>query len=238
MRGLWCLWLLVWGSAALAAPTLVPVYYYHDKPPYVIDRDKKQGLYFDLINHLNQQGAELHFYLRYMPRTRLERDLEKATLDGPVLGVNPLWFKDADRSHYLWSTALFVDRDIVVSPLSAPFEYGEEPLLGHSVCQVRGYFYDGITQAAAVGELVVLPVAREPAIFTLLDQLRCDFGLISQSMYDYLRAHDQISASYYVAKRPQAVFERYFLLLPAQAALHEQLQRRLTHWPIKNFSIQ
>lgn len=238
MRAVWGAIILLLTSAALAAPTLVPVYYYHDKPPYVLDRDKKLGLYFDLIKHLNRQGAELHFFLRFMPRARIERDLIQGLLDGPVLGVNPVWFKDPERQRYLWSSPLFIDQDVVVSPLTAPFEYGEEPLLGHSVCQVRGYFYEGISQAVATGELTLLPVAREPAIFTLLDQLRCDFGLISQSMYDHLRASNDIPASYYVAKRPQAVFERYFLLLPDKTALHQQLQQRLSNWPVRDFSKQ
>ena len=203
------------------------LFYYHDKPPYVIDAAQGVGLYFDLLDTLNQRAGEALYTLRFVPRVRLERDLNAGTLAGAILGVNPIWFKDAKRERYLWTEPLYRDRDIVVSPQEKPFEYGQDSLDGLTVCQVRGYFYETITPAIQSGTLAQFPVAREVAIFDSLDQARCDFGVLSESLYRFLLRQGDIQPHYHIAAKPQAEYERSILVPKPQAALYRLLQEHL-----------
>ncbi len=110
-------------ALAIEAKLLVPVYVYHQQPPYIIQFGKQTGLYFDFVERLNTLSESYHFEVIFIPRKRVERMLGSNSLDGILLGVNPKWFKDNNETKYLWSTAAFNDRDEVVSLKNKSIEF-------------------------------------------------------------------------------------------------------------------
>ncbi|AFV00331.1 transporter substrate-binding domain-containing protein [Simiduia agarivorans] len=224
--------LLCWPGAARAATGVSQadtetLYYYHQKPPYVVNAERAEGDYFDLVRQLNEVAGKNRYVLRFLPRARLDRDLNTGKLKGAILGVNPVWFNDVMQQRYFWTDPIFRDRDLVISHRNAPFRYGEELMTGKTVCYVRGYFYEGITQRVRSGEMHLFPVAKEDVIFDSLDQSRCDFGIISESMYRYLIRSGEVGADYFIANKPQAEFDRMILVPLNQPALFNELQSLL-----------
>lgn len=195
----------------------------------MVEAAQAQGEYYDLLRKLNAAAGQTRFALRFQPRARLERDLKAGQLRGAILGVNPVWFNDAERQRYYWTDPIFHDRDLVISRRNDPFQYGQDSLVGRTVCYVRGYFYDGITQWVRSGDLTLFPVPKEDVIFHSLDQSRCDFGIISESMYAYLRQTGEVVNEYFIADQPQAEYDRMILVPLNQPALFHELQQYLQH---------
>lgn len=123
--------LLITALSLLAARAMAAefvLYTYHDKPPYYLHADGNVevptgGLYTELAAILNSRQRDLQLQIAYLPRRRLDRDLESGTLNGGVIGVNPLWFKDVDQTKYLWSAPLMRDQDVVVVRKGGEFAY-------------------------------------------------------------------------------------------------------------------
>lgn len=211
----------------------VPVYAYHDKAPYMVDRDEAQGSYYDLIRFLNQAGQAYQFELHYVPRNRVERLLAQDTLDGPVLGVNPLWFKDAGETKYWWTQPVFFDSDVFVSRAQQPFEFeGPKSFYGKQACVVFGNYYVGVTEAFQRGTLRKLATTREEVILDMLDLKRCDFGIVSLSLLRYLQVQHAWQGRYHLAKQPHDAFARRILVPRADEALFRYLEQLLVQWPV------
>ncbi|MBB3167411.1 substrate-binding periplasmic protein [Simiduia aestuariiviva] len=214
------------------AAKIIPFYAYHDKPPYMIDKVQAQGEYYDLVRYLNEVGQEFQFELRYLPRNRVERLLEQNQLDGPVLGVNPLWFNDPNEEVYLWTSPVFFDQDVFVSRAVAPFDFaGVDSLHGKQACLVLGNYYLGVTESIQRGVLRKVATARESVILEMLDLGRCDFGIISLSLLRYFQEQHQWQGRYHVAQTPHDTFARRILVPRTQSALHHYLLQHLTQWP-------
>lgn len=62
------------------------LYIYHDKPPYVIDLESQKGLYFDLAKLINAVQKDVRVEVRFVPRKRLDKQLERQTFQGFILG--------------------------------------------------------------------------------------------------------------------------------------------------------
>ena len=78
--------LLLVANKAQAEP-LIYLYTYHQKPPFIVDKDKRQGLYYDLAEELNKISPIYKFHTVYVPRKRLNLMLTKRNFDGVVVGV-------------------------------------------------------------------------------------------------------------------------------------------------------
>ncbi|UTA47129.1 hypothetical protein L1F30_13280 [Simiduia sp. 21SJ11W-1] len=211
----------------------IPLYYYHDKPPYIVDPSSQQGDYFELVSHLNNVPGGYHFYLEYLPRNRVDRKLSQGQLDGPVIGVNPLWFKDPDEQRYWWTSAIFNDRDIFVSKALRPFEFVDASSLhGKLACLVLGNYYVGVSEAVSEGVLRQIKTTREEVVLEMLDQDRCDFGIVSESLFRYWQASHTAPGSFYVARQPHDEFQRRILVPRSRLTLFLHLQQALEAWPV------
>lgn len=221
------------GLEAKSQRETVPLYYYHDKPPYIVDPASQQGDYFELANYLNSQLGDYHFYLEYLPRNRVDRKLAQGQLDGPVIGVNPLWFKDPDEQRYWWTAAIFNDRDIFVSKALRPYEFVDASSLhGKLACLVLGNYYVGVSEAVSQGVLRQVKTTREEVVLEMLDQKRCDFGIVSESLFRYWQARHPAPSSFYVATQPHDEFQRRILVPRNRLTLFLHLQRALAAWPV------
>jgi polar amino acid transport system substrate-binding protein len=201
----------------LAAPSgaaEIMLYAYHLKPPYLIDRDRQTGIYYDLARYLNARIPGHTFKTAYLPRRRLEYELEMGHLNGLVVGVNPAWFKDESRTRYMWSPPFMRDQDVVVSLASAPVAYeGPESLVGHHVGLSMGYYYFGVDELVRAGRIRRDDAVNEEASLEKLALQRIDAAIVTRRTLDFLyKRKPGWQHLFSVAKKPHDDFERMVLI--------------------------
>lgn len=185
------------------------LYTYHNKPPFIVDLSKQTGLYFDLANYLTERSSKYKFETIYLPRKRLDHMIENSQLDGVVLGVSPVWFKDKEEEKFLWLPGYYRDRDDFISLKSAPFEYrGKESLLGTTIASVAGYYYFNINEIVAEGKMLRIDTIGEVQVLQLIQKQRADMGLVSHSLFKYLEKQGDQKDIYHVSSNPHDSFER------------------------------
>ncbi len=200
------------------------VYSYHFKPPLIVDDKRKVGLYFDIVNYLNKASDEYQFDLVYVPRKRLEVMMQEGTFNGILLGVNPIWFKDRDRTKYLWTDHVLKDRDELISLKSEPFEFNTpKSLSGKVFGGVRGFYYFGINEYINAGNALRIDTEREIDLFTLLSRNRIDTALISQSTFDYMIAKNQWHDKFHVSDKPHDIYDRHILVPKDKTSVFEHI---------------
>lgn len=203
---------------------LISVYAYHLKPPFIVDLERRQGLYYDFSDYLNRKGRGYRFQTVFLPRNRLEHALARRQLDGVVIGVTPLWFHDPQQQKYLWTPSLFHDQDEIVSLAGNPFDYrGPESLDGRRLAGVLGFSYAGIDERVSAGKIFRSNTAGEREVLQMILKGRVDVGIVSRSTLDYLLATEPRQGPFHVSKTPHDVFERRILVPQDKAAVHAYL---------------
>ena len=211
-------------SSVKANEPLVKVYVYHLMPPYIVDLEGEAGLYFEFSDYLNQQEGRYRFKTVYLPRKRLERRLKESPLDGVILGVSPLWFKDPEEKKYLWTPYLFKDRDEVISLQQTAFDYrGPKSLLDMRVGGILGFYYYGVDELAAQGKVTRIDTSHEKALISMVLRERVDVGIVSQAALDYLIEKNDWEQRLYVSDIPHDQYERRILVPKSKARLHKFL---------------
>ena len=209
---------------ARASPDVV-LYSYHLKPPYLEHLGRRQGLYFELADLLSLKVPGMRFRTEYVPRRRLEADLIAGRLTGVVVGVHPSWFKDSDRSHYLWTPALMRDADVVVSRHEKPISYtGPESLLGVRMALPRGYYYFGVDELVRAGRISREDSESEETALMMLTLGRAEATIITRrTLYTLLARRPGLRGRLHVASQPHDDYERFILVPKDQPALHKAL---------------
>ncbi len=203
---------------------IVNVYAYHLKPPFIVDLQQRQGLYYDFSDYLNSKGERYRFQTLFLPRNRLEHALAAQQLDGVVIGVTPPWFHDPAERKYLWTPSLFHDQDEIVSLASRPFDYrGPESLYGRSLAGVLGFSYAGIDAGVRAGKIFRSNTAGEREVLQMILKGRVDVGIVSRSTLDYLMAVEPRLGDLHVSATPHDIFERRILVPRDKAAVHAYL---------------
>ncbi|WP_170829173.1 MULTISPECIES: substrate-binding periplasmic protein [Pseudoalteromonas] len=239
-------------SGVLSAKQTVTLYAYHLKPPYLIDVEQEQGLYFDFALLLNQHQADYSFKVEYMPRKRLNRDIEQNTLDGLIIGVNPVWFRDQQQTKFAWSEPFMTDRDEFVSNISAPFEFvGQASLYGKTVGGVRGYHYFQVAPVVKIDKATQLEMGTELQLLEMLVKKRIEIAVISNATLNYLLAKNKHwENAVHLSNQPHESYSRA-LLAPKdmrnavdvintvlqKSEFKEQLQRLLMRYHITNSAL-
>lgn len=192
----------------------IVLYAYHLKPPYIIDRNKEIGLYYDLAAYLNERIPAHTFRTVYLPRRRLESDLELGRLHGMVIGVNPSWFKDETRTRYYWTPPILRDEDVVVSAADKPLNYqGPESLVDKSVGLPMGYYYYGVDELVRAGRVRRDDAISEEVSLEKLALKRTDAAIVTRRTLDYLeRQRPEWKARFFIAKKPHDEFDRMVLV--------------------------
>ncbi|WP_255991802.1 hypothetical protein [Chitinolyticbacter albus] len=127
--------LLLLASLARSEPRTVPLYVYHDFPPYLVAG--LPDLSEALIRILNREAAgRYHFELTVLPRRRVDALIAKANWEGVVAWVNPQWIGNNAR-HLAWSPPLIDEIEwwVVRDAL---------PLTQAQIEQGRGYRFGGL----------------------------------------------------------------------------------------------
>lgn len=220
--------LIVENVLATEVKSLVPVYVYHQQPPYIIHLDKQTGLYFDFVKRLNALSDDYNFEVMFIPRKRVERMLESNSMNGILLGVNPKWFKDKNESKYLWSSVIFHDRDEVVSLKAKPVEFnGAESLSGMVVGGVRGFYYYGINELVLAKKAKRIDTVNEPNLFILLLKQRVDLTIISKLTFNYMVEQNEWQNDFHLSTIPHDIYQRRILVPRNMKATYQPLQQLL-----------
>lgn len=168
-------------TLAAGAATEVPVYNTYLGPPFL---DAQGGLARELVTELNRRlGGEYILRLENLPRARLTRDiLSKEPFRGVVVLLNPRFINDAERSKYLWSEPLFVDRNVLVFNRPPPALDAKE-LRGLRFGGVMDSRYRGIDDLVGQGVVVREDAPNELASLRKLADGRVDFVHMNRPMF-------------------------------------------------------
>lgn len=196
-----------------AEKPMISLYYYHNMQPYVFEDNLSDSLYGGYMAALAQQLPDYQFELVYLPRKRLDWMLDNQRLNGLVIGVNPIWMGDRDRTKYVWTSPLAIDRDIVVFTDDADCTYsGPASLFGKKVTFVDGYYLFGITEAIAEGKIAFTGTSTQLAVSRMVNSARANAGVMSEASLNYYRREGQLDSDFCVAETPQDEFTRHVMM--------------------------
>lgn len=205
---------------------IVTAYFYHAKPPLLINQTGQRGLYFDFIKYLNKRSQIYQFELLYMPRKRLDIMLKNEELAGIVVGVNPTWFKDKDEQKYYWTTRLFTDRDEIISLNSSPLTFmSPASLYGKVFGGVRGFYYYGIDEAVHQKLIRRVDTADEVSLFAMLQHQRIDAAIVSRSTFNYVIRKNNWHSVFHLSKKPHDIYDRRVLIPKTQPDLYQHVEK-------------
>lgn len=215
-------------SVAADKPEVVSVWTYDTSPPFVVDLDKKTGLSYDFADLLSLKSeGKYKFVIDLLPRQRVDLSLSNNE-QGVVLWVNNAWFDDADKSKYLWTSALIKGSASVVSPASAPVEYtSPESLSGMDLVGVRGHRYVGVDDLIASGEIQRNDVASEENLMHFISSARADVAIVANVPASYYAASLGIADKIHFSKVPHSYFDRFALVTPSAKQVYEFIETQV-----------
>lgn len=207
----------------------VQVYTYHEKPPYFIHENKitqstQHGIYQDFVNYLNAEQSNIRYELRFMPRLRLESQLTKEKLDGIIIGVNPLWFKDKEQTKYLWTNAIMKDKDMFLVNSESNINFSKtEEFIGLTFVLARGSYYKGITELAKQKKIKMSVTNNAQQNLDMLSHHRADVTIMSELTANYFFNKEYPREKFRILSTPHDTFERMILIPRSQKHLHQEL---------------
>jgi len=225
--------LLIFSIKAIAEEKInVDVYVYHLKPPFIVSNTNRLGLYFDFSAYLNSKSDKYHFETVFVPRKRIETMLDTEKLDGILLGVNPVWFKDKAETKYLWTTSVYHDQDEFVSLAESPVEYtGAESFAGKILGGIRGFYYFGIDEEVSKGEITRYDTIGEYELLQMVMLKRVDVGIVSRSTLAYLTKAKGWQGKFYLSKQPHDKYERRVLVPHYKKAIYDEIRPIISGLP-------
>ena len=234
--------LLLLGSTAapsINAKERFTLYTYHNKPPYFFGsipsgREKyaTTGVYRAFVAYLNTQLKDIEIELEFSPRIRLEGSLTDGQLNGAIIGVNPLWFKDKERTRYLWSHTFMKDKDVIVVRAGEAFPYKHpRDLEGKSLALPRGLYFWGVTERIKQGKILVFETNSDIQNLGMVEFGRADGTIISILSAEYLFQQRISRGLLEVLKTPHDQFERMILFPISQrrqfAIINKHIEKAL-----------
>ncbi len=220
--------LLQWGMLiGLALPLSVnanvfTLYTYHDKPPYYENNHHGEastpppGIYKALVDYLNSKQSNWVIKLAFQPRKRLESQLNANRLPGGIIGVNPVWFKDKEKSRYLWSPPFMQDKDVVVTRKSDAFDYQHpNDLVGMRLALPRGLYFWGVTELVNANKIEVYETSSDVQDLQMVLLNRADATITSALTFQHFSRALFKANDFAVLATPHDKFER-MILFPKQ----------------------
>lgn len=209
--------LLLCGGAGAAESVFL--FSYQQKPPYVVDEARGEGLYFDLARLLSRRLPGHEFVVRQIPRNRLDYLLDRGQLPGLVLGVSPQWFADAAR--HRWSLPFIEDANLLVSRQEGPVSrLSLESLEGRRLGLIRGHRYPVLQPLLDSGQVRREDAGSEGANLERLMRGWLDATVVgARTLEFYLARHPGWRGQLFVAEPPLSRYQRQLLVPQGQAAL-------------------
>ncbi|MCR8921147.1 transporter substrate-binding domain-containing protein [Dasania sp. GY-MA-18] len=196
-----------------AAQQTITLYAYHDAPPFVIDSKAGKGLNFDFFNTLkNHAPADIRFEYQFITRPELNKRLA-AGLPTIALWANPVWFKDTQQEKYLWSRALFSDKDVVIARKGSSLLYHQpSDLNGLTVGTRTGYYYAGVSELMSENKIQRMDVSNDKANIEQLIRGDVDAIIISKSSFFYYAKLLKVISSTAIVGQPHSSYKRHLLI--------------------------
>lgn len=214
-----------------AEPQIVTLYTYHTHPPFITGTG--EGLTFDLAAFLtDRSNGKFIFNVVLSSRPRINRLIESDRW-GIVPWVNPKWFKDPDKSVYLWSErALMEDANAIISHKRKPINYkSAEALDGMTFGGIKGHKYTGIDDFISQGgNLRRLDAANHLDNLNKLLRGDIDVMLMPHSGALFSIAKHDFTQETYFSPTPHSRYDRRFLVIN-----HRRNLRRLLDDILGNF---
>lgn len=175
------------------------------------DIESKKGIYYDFAKLFNRAQSEFYLNVKFVPRKRIDRMLDNNNLDGIIMGVNPIWFGDKDKTKFLWSEFIMEDMDVFVSNSTIPVKVNNFSDLTHKrVGGIHGFRYFGIDELAQQKRLTRINTQSETQLLDMVEKKRIDTAIISIFTLSFLSKGR--SELFYVAEKEHDKFTRHFLI--------------------------
>ncbi|APX11796.1 transporter substrate-binding domain-containing protein [Tateyamaria omphalii] len=225
LRGLVLTALLVLSGPSRVWADDVSVWIYHNYPPFIIDIAEERGLSYDLARLLTDASdGAFQFNVMVLPRQRLNQRLG-AGQPGLVMWVNPAWFGDTERTAFRWTDSILSDRNVVISPMEAPFEYhGPRSLTGMTLVGVRGHRYQDVDGLVGDGLVERVDLRSERNLVQFIASNRGRVAIVADSAVQYFVQDLALGDAVHVAEQPHSQYQRYILVQPQLSAAHDFLE--------------
>jgi polar amino acid transport system substrate-binding protein len=182
------------------------------------------GIYHDFVEYLNIQQNNHKYELHFMPRLRLENLLNDGELDGIIIGVNPLWFKDKEQKKFLWTSSIMNDRDIFLVNSESNINFSKtEEFIGLTFVLARGSYYKGITELAKQKKIKMSVTNNAQQNLDMLSHHRADVTIMSELTANYFFNKEYPREKFRILSTPHDTFERMILIPRSQQHLHQEL---------------
>lgn len=219
-----CLLLLSCYQLALASEE-VTLWTYYDFPPFSVDTEKGEGLSYDFANYLNEKaiGKDYRFNVVYLPRPRLNATMN-AVKKGVVLWPTPSWFGDTEQKKYLWTNAIFDDRNEVISNTKIALEYRSPFSLQNYVFGgVFGHKYSGVEELCNNEIIICERANKEVQNIRKLVSGRIDITIMASTAARYIEKKNNLTGKLHFSNKPHSQYSRRILLYPGMEPLQQQL---------------
>ena len=214
----------------------VSLYTYHYMPPYVINSSEQIGLLYDIEQFFNTHQQIYYFKVSYIPRKRLNYLLNSNLFEGMVIGVNPIWFQDVNKTKYLWSEAFINDQDEIISHSNNPVEFdSKQALIGKSIGGIAGFRYHTVDTLVAEGLMTRIDTANESQLINMLLKKRFDCAIVSRATTIYYQQLLNTETSIYFSSNPHDTFTRHIFApkrLQTEFDMVESLVKQLNADPL------
>lgn len=208
-------------TAGMAFAETVSVYTYHNHPPFVSEGGK--GLSYDFIEALNKKadGAR-SFKLEVVSRGQIDKLIASPDFNGAVAWVSPVWFKDKDRTVYLWSSPILEDANVVLSNGAQKLDYKDPASLkGKQFGGISGHKYAGIDELVASGDVKREDADKERTNLRKLEAGRIEATLLPRSTATFLLKEMGLTTKLYVAPTPHSTYSRQMLIAKGNPGLQK-----------------
>jgi ABC-type amino acid transport substrate-binding protein len=204
-----------------AGAETVSIYTYHNHPPFILDGEK--GLSHEFIDFLSKKSrGNPTFRIEIVPRARLDKVVAAPDFNGAVLWVNPAWFRDKDRTTYLWSARILDDANVILSNMSNKLEYTDpSSLKGKRFGGILGHSYADIDDLVREGAIKREDASSERSNLRKIEAGRIDATLLPRSTANYLLHEMGLTGKIYVAPTVHSVYTRHVLISKKNPALYK-----------------
>ncbi|HZW12331.1 MAG TPA: transporter substrate-binding domain-containing protein [Noviherbaspirillum sp.] len=199
-------------AALPALAETVSVYTYHNHPPFVLEAGK--GLSYEFVDLLNKKSkGNPNFKIEVVSRAQLDKLVAAPDFNGTVAWVAPVWFKDKDRTTYLWSNQMMDDANVVLSNASQKLEYKDpSSLKGKQIGGIVGHKYAGIDELVASGDIKREDSDKERTNLRKLEAGRIDATLLPRSTANYLLNEMDLTSKIFIAPTAHSSYSRHVLV--------------------------
>lgn len=185
------LWLLAFFIAACIPSVArsverIEAWSYYSTPPFQTDAKGTAGLSIDFVDYLNQQlKGKYEIRLVALPRARLNL-LLRGDDRAFVIFAPSFVFGGLTGNLYLWSSAIFDDRQELVSRKDHPFQLnGAASLTGKRLVGMQGHVFPAIAKEVASGQIKMGRVNSEESLVKMLLKGHADVITIPHSAAEY-----------------------------------------------------